>query len=331
MRHLIAARPAGRGLIAAALIAGSLSIALSPAKADTLTAAEILSQFNAVVVGDFGTTSDVEGRLVAGTIDNTNSSTFYENPNSLDSPSSFAGVNALTIASCPSCNVNNGGSVNYVNSNAGSFNFNSGGGHPKGSLVQNSPAFSMSEFTTPLNKLEVQLGKLTANSTINASDPNNFTFNINPIKGVAVFDVSATTLESARNLVFSNLTSSDTIIINVTGATFAQDFNFNAPTTAFSDQVIWNFEGATNLSFTNWHGAILAGAASVTNTSPLEGFLYADSFNGKGELHDRPFTGVLTPGVPEPATWAMMGLGFIGLGLMGWRKSRPAALATAQA
>jgi hypothetical protein len=33
----------------------------------------------------------------------------------------------------------------------------------------------------------------------------------------------------------------------------------------------------------------------------------------------------LGSGVPEPSTWAMMGLGFAGLGFMGWRESRKTA------
>jgi PEP-CTERM motif-containing protein len=33
----------------------------------------------------------------------------------------------------------------------------------------------------------------------------------------------------------------------------------------------------------------------------------------------------LGSGVPEPSTWAMMGLGFAGLGLMGWRETRKTA------
>jgi hypothetical protein len=37
----------------------------------------------------------------------------------------------------------------------------------------------------------------------------------------------------------------------------------------------------------------------------------------------------LGSGVPEPSTWAMMGLGFAGLGLMGWRESRKTAARTA--
>ena len=36
-----------------------------------------------------------------------------------------------------------------------------------------------------------------------------------------------------------------------------------------------------------------------------------------------------TGAVPEPSTWAMLGIGFAGLGLAGWRKSRTNRLAVA--
>jgi hypothetical protein len=36
-------------------------------------------------------------------------------------------------------------------------------------------------------------------------------------------------------------------------------------------------------------------------------------------------TGTIASGVPEPATWVMMGLGFAGFGFAGWRRSRKAA------
>jgi hypothetical protein len=35
--------------------------------------------------------------------------------------------------------------------------------------------------------------------------------------------------------------------------------------------------------------------------------------------------GTITPGVPEPSTWAMMALGFVGLGFLGYRSSSKAA------
>jgi choice-of-anchor A domain-containing protein len=320
MRLYVAASPLRRVLLLSTLAAPLLAAAALPARAGVITAEEILGQFNAVVANDFSTNSDVEGRLVAGTIDNSGSSTFYENPNPASSPSSFQGVNALTIESCPSCNVNNGGSVNYINSNSGTFNFNGG---PKGSLVQNSPAFTMSEFTTPLNALQTQLGGLTANSSVITS-PNSLDFDVTPVNGIAVFDISATDLEATNDsITFTDATSATTIIIDVTGGSFAEagGENFNGDA-YLAEHVIWNFETATTVGMGQWYGAVLAGDATVTNSSPLNGFLYAKNFDGMGELHDYPFEGTISSPVPEPSTWAMMALGFAGLGFAGLRRRK---------
>ena len=86
--------------------------------------------------------------------------------------------------------------------------------------------------------------------------------------------------------------------------------------------MIWNFEDATGVNVKFWHGAVLAGDASVTNSSPMEGFLYAKNFTGGGELHDFPFDGTVPGAVPEPSTWAMMALGFAGLGFLGFRRRK---------
>jgi choice-of-anchor A domain-containing protein len=293
-----------------------------PARSEVITAGEILDQFNAVVTGDFSTNSEVEGRLVAGTIDNSGSSTFYSNPNSSSSPSSFQAVNALTISACPSCNVNNGGSVNTINSNSGSFNFNGGG-----SAGTDNPTFAMDDFTKPLNALESQLGGLTSNSTVSSPNSNSLVFDVTPVKGVAVFDLTAAELEGPPgdnyNITFSNETAK-TIIINVSGNfTEPSGQNFNGDT-YLNEHVIWNFEGATSLGFKYWHGAVLGGDATVTNSSPIEGFLYAKNFNGMGELHDFPFEGALPSAAPELSSWAMMALGFAGLGCVGLRRRKPA-------
>ena len=208
------------------------------AQAQTLTTQQILSEFNAVVINNFNSVADVEGRLVAGNIQS--GATFYNNPSAQSGASTFRAVNAVTISGCNRCNVDNNGNVNYVTSNSGSYNLNGG------ALKQNGPAFSMSDCTKPLNSLVTTLEGLTANSSVDGTDLNNFTFNINPnSQGVTIFDVAASQLSTAANLDFKG--SASTIIVNVTGAAgyaFAQNFNFNDVTMTAGDlanHVIWNF------------------------------------------------------------------------------------------
>jgi choice-of-anchor A domain-containing protein len=311
-----------RGLAAVAL-AAPVFVAALPAHAAVVSANDILDQFNAVVTNNFSTNSDVEGRLVAGNINNSGSSTFYENPNASSSPSAFKGVNALTIQNCPGCNVNNGGGVNFVNSNHGSFNLNGGG-----SLTQNSPSFAMSDFITPLNGLQTSLAGLTANSVVSSPNSNSLVFDVAPVGGVAVFDMTGTELAGGQNdnynITFDNASAATTIVINVTGSfTEGGGENFNSDA-YLNEHVIWNFEDATSVNVKSWHGAVLAGDASVTNSSPMEGFLYAKNFTGGGELHDFPFEGSLPGAVPEPSTWAMMAIGFAGLGFLGLRNRKAA-------
>jgi hypothetical protein len=62
---------------------------------------------------------------------------------------------------------------------------------------------------------------------------------------------------------------------------------------------------------------------SVSNTT---GFFF-DS--GNGVVSYDTFTAAIAPAVPEPSTWAMMILGFCGLGFMAYRRKSGAALSVA--
>lgn len=294
------------------------TLAAGASGATALTASQILSQFNVVVSTTLTSGHDIEGRVVADEI--TGGATFYNNPRG--AASAFAAINANKIDNF-NANINSGGSVNYQVSDAAHFNFNGGG-----SARYQSTPFSLSDFTTPLNALSVQLAQMASNSSINASDPNRFTFNVTPdATGTAVFNLTTAQLSTSRNLVFNG--TAQTIIINVTGGTYVDTTNFNADS-YLNSHIIWNFENATSLSFQNWHGTVLAGNAAVTNSSAMEGTLYAKSFTGNGELHDYGFAGTLptiaadTAPVPEPASYALMVGGLLVLALV-YRRQRKAA------
>lgn len=289
------------------------ALAVSATSAAPLTAKEVLSQFNAVVKTTFTSKHDVEGRLVAGTI--TGGATFYNHPRG--AASQFSAVNANNITGNFTANVNNGGGVNYTNSNSAHFNLNGGG-----SVKHNVPTFDMADFTKPLDALASLYTGLSKNSDFNSSDFNDFKFNVSASakSTTAVFNVAgddANRMFQASNISFEGLGKNTTVIVNVFGKSFAQGgaSNFNG-NEFINTHVIWNFVDATSLSFKYWHGTVLAGNAAVTNSSPIEGTLYANSFVGGGELHD--FHMASLP-IPEPHTYAMM---FVGLGLVGFMSRR---------
>ncbi len=308
--HCITHRPLALTMIAmAAVFAGGTATS----QAAPLTALEILEQFNAVIAGSFTSAHDVEGRLVANTM--TGGATFYQ-PRGTAAASTFGAVNAITITNgITNANVDNGGSVNWVASDAGRFNMNG-----SGTIARNNPSFAITDFTNPLNALVTQLSGLTANSTVNANDPNNFIFKESNSSRTAVFSLSASQLENARNLVFSGTAS--TIIIDVTEPNSATPINltgvnFNA-SGDLNRQIIWNFETATSVAFSGWHGTVLAEDATVTNSSAMEGGLYAKNFQGGGELHDFTFDGTLpadpaSVGILEPGSITLLGAGLVGI------------------
>lgn len=302
-----------------------LLLAANTAIAGPLTSNQILTQFNAVVSNDFATSSDVEGRLATTNL--VRGATFYNNPRG--AASDYAAINAVNIGNVNG-NVNNSGAVNYQAGNAGRFNMNGGG------KISQTPAFAMSDFTNPLDALASQLYGMAANSTINADDPNNFTFNVNGgTDSTAVFSLTTAQLARAANINFSG--RADTIIINISGDTFNSNANFNDNSNLKSN-IIWNFIDADSLLFRSWNGAVLAGGASVGSGSQMQGFLYAKNFTGNGELHDYRFAGNLPPvdvpptadvpptgEVPEPSTIALLGAGAVML--LARRRRAPARLA----
>jgi choice-of-anchor A domain-containing protein len=276
------------------IIAAAIVITGCPlgAYANPLTAAQILASYNLVTTGDANTNSDIEGSAVVG--GNANLATVFGN-NAPAHPT--LGVYGTIQGNL---NVNNGGAVHYGVKSA-SINLNGGS-----TAVQGGFTNTLLDFTSPLNALSASLAGLAANSTA----INNGTFVAHPdSNGVAVFNLTAAALQTAMtNHSFAFTQNGATaIIVNVDGNyTEGSSTNWNPPPV---QDVIFNFFDATSVAVGNWQSSILApGAAVSILNGNVQGFVYANSFVGGGELHNFDFTGVLPSAVPEPGTLAIFGL-----------------------
>ena len=123
-----------------------------------------------------------------------------------------------------------------------------------------------------------------------------------------------------------NVPSGATIIVNVAGKTVSfpnggQTFPQNIDAT----KIIYNFYEATSLALQSGfpvYGSILAPYAAVTGGyGQMNGQLFAKSYSGNTEFHDRAFNGI----VPLPGGLPLATTGLVGLGAIGWLKRRKAA------
>jgi choice-of-anchor A domain-containing protein len=331
-----------------------LLLLAAPSQAAPMTGADILAQFNAVIRGNFASRSDVEGRTVVGG-NVTQGATFFNNPGAAAPSSSpaltvygtvgqgnlnlnngggaaIAGSNqaninmngggTLTIGGANSGNINvNGGSAAIAGANSGNINAN-GGTVSVGSPVAALPGFQAT-FVDPLLQLSEDLAALSPNSLVPATSagwPNNVPLTASAGSGLAVFNVTTTYLSSLASFTVE-LNGRSGAVFNVYGTSYTGNANYNNAV-AVANNVIWNFVDATSIAFNRqWGGTVLAPLAHVTNGTPIEGTLFANSYGGTGELHSRPFTAELPdPGttgtsvpVPAPGGLLLFGLGMAAL------------------
>lgn len=185
------------------------------------------------------------------------------------------------------------------------------------------------DYTAELLTASDYLSDLAFTNTVQTPDKQNVVFNAGAGSGVAVFSIAnlETMLTGRSNLQFTMPTSYDAVIINVAGAkiTLPGSINFNGPT-GLGAKVIWNFFEATNVNLgsKSWYGSVLAPNAELKFNNFIEGSVVAKNIIANGEIRMGNFAGgglavsstvsALHAAVPEPATWAMMILGFGAIG-----------------
>jgi len=322
-------------LIACTAVAGLIS---SGAQAASLSASQVLQQFNLVVTGNATSSSGVGGRSFIG--GNLDGGTFETNvaatPASLYAgltvlgsgnnivnppPINVDGLGITVLGNLSNSNINNGPAV--VGGNAINDNFNgtggsfvagarSGGNANSGSLSAAAANAAIANATSTnfgavIGGLSAQLSHLAQNSAITVSG-NTATFNATPVNGVAVFDLTGmgSSILGLSQYNF-NLDGATTVILNSDASTASINANFLAGSAlALAPKTIWNFYQATQLNIgSQFGGTVLAPLASLTNTQNIEGDVLVASLDERAAINLHPFTGNIAP-VPEPATWASM-------------------------
>jgi hypothetical protein len=158
---------------------------------------------------------------------------------------------------------------------------------------------------------------------------------------VAITPVQAATVTYDFTLSFNGtsgvfpVTGSGIIIANAgAGGQAIQEISLNGS----SFEAPTSYAGADNLLFYNTNGTSLLdsnglsfvdGSQSINlwgfnspGTSQATGNAYAETISGIGFAGVGTFTMTIAAAVPEPSTWAMMIIGFCGLGFMAYRRKQ---------
>ncbi|MBN8816664.1 MAG: choice-of-anchor A family protein [Sphingomonas sp.] len=220
-----------------------------------------------------------------------------------------------------------GGSYGDIAS--GSFtNANGSGGGNFTSRVASNNA-----LTADAHTLSAYFAGLTATGTLTSGQytPNAATL-VGSTSGINVFTIDGARWSQLYALSFSGL-GSGAIVNIVGGGDYSNFINLNFGGLA-AENVLFNFVDASSITMNGWNvgGTVLAPDAFLTlRGGSVAGSVIVDGFHSEGStIGGHAFTGLAaTTAVPEPASWAMMivGFGMVGAALRRRRRGAIAALA----
>lgn len=308
-----------------------------PAAAATVVGTDALKEWNLIVLGDLTSGSEVEGRtFVGGNLSGNSSNYQIRNP----APSSYdwPGLTVVGNVTGGTKNLNNGAGAIVGGNVTSGFNLNGAvqtvtvGGTIQNTNVNSNTVLSgqaavpgflsaltdqKTALTSSMYDLSSAYAGLASNSIVSIAS-NRATFNAAPGgDGVAVFNLTAADFGTFGEIQF-NLNGASTAIVNVSGANVLLSDNFLGGTQNLGRSVIWNFADASTLNLTTaWGGSVLAPHAAGTIANYIQGSAVFASLIQNGEVHLDTYSGGFSPSisgtVPEPATWALMILGFGGV------------------
>ena len=235
----------------------------------------------------------------------------------------FNGSGSLYVVNNVNAGVNaNGGSAYVGGSVFGNVSANGGGTLHTSSAV---PAATQPDIAGLINSARDtlttysgQLASMTADSSITLAG-NKLIFDAAAgSDGVAVFDITGTSLLNAASEFEFSLNGATSVVINVTGIgsellNIGANF-LNGIATTLATNTIWNFTDAENINITSqFGGTILAAMADLTTSGNIEGSVIVANLIQNAEIHyNGPTTVVAT--TPLPAALPLFGVALLAFG-----------------
>lgn len=275
-----------------------------------------LGNYNALVFGDFNSSNtDTEGSLaVGGNFTSTNYTVGVKLPST-----PFGSADAMVVGG----NVNWAGSGSVNNGNlryAGTGTFNDANNPTVngGNRIHDASIASIfNPLKTQYTGLSTYLGGLAATGTTTVQHFSKWQFDLTGSdNNLNIFNVSAAKLSDcdAFNV---NVPATSTVLINIVddnGHSLAlSNFGISLNNGLSKQHVVFNTSSITHItaSSVGINGSLLAPKAYFDSQfSNLDGQLIANQFSGGYQINSFNFTGNLPAApVPEPGTWAALGLG----------------------
>ena len=274
-----------------------------------------LSLYNVITSGAFDTTSDVEGKVVAGSL-GSDGATLAKNLTASKSTDINVAVQTSLSSGNP-INVSYGSMYAPGNSGGRIINFGQTGG-----ALKTTPAF---DFTTVFSGISSESTTYKGYASTGAASwdapSNTETFKVTRVKsGVATFNLSPADLNHANEQLALNLNGFNPTsnIINVSGSTFSgnsADYWGLNQFQSIATKVLWNFSAAGAVALNGaWYGSVLAPSATLSASGVITGSIGVSTFSAQNEVHYAPWVGV-----PEASTWTA--ISFLGLGAV-WTMAR---------
>lgn len=318
------------------------TLALSPAAhATPLSAVEVLALFNAATEGNLSSSQEIEGRVYVG--GNLSGSTLQVGIRGV-AASDFDELIVKGSSNIGKIDAQNGSDVTIGGAVVGTIELNAGSQGTRTARIGGAFGGTSNQGTTQSNQSvndpnfadrfpDIDFDVLKADSAFFAtltgaafdtSDSNNKKIIGAPdAAGLSVH--SASLADLADGGYSFDLNGATTVLINVSGT--SGSFGMNPlGGTPFAENIVWNFYEATSIAVNQVIvGSVLAPFADLTGFSgSSEGSVIAKSIAlERGELHSRPFAGMLpsqgmppTTPIPLPAGLPLLLAGLGGLALL---------------